>query len=304
MKNIIIPTLCAICALPVFTEPAQAAVVRPVVTQETDIKLPEIWQNIPMQERLQYIRAAEMDATRALAEHIMGATVEGDTTVRDLTAADDQVTGYIVAFLKGVRNTEQPTYFEDGRIEIVRAVNISKLIEQLRTKTNVSGKKLSVSTTTRKETETVEALGNAAIPGTLGHKRVLSKRAAEMDVYRLLAERVAGLEISGKTTVRDFAVDSDVIKASMIHTIKGADFTNISYGSDGITRVTAKLKVAPLVRVIVRERESNGKTLNVQETVKEMVLEETGQGTIAESDKNEPTSAETTVEVIVTSVLR
>lgn len=304
MKNIIIPTLCVFCTLSGVSTPCTAAVVRPVVTQDAAIKLPEIWKNIPTQERLQYIRAAEMDATRALAEHIMGVTVEGDTTVRDLTAADDQVNGYIVAFLKGVRNSEAPTYFDDGRVEIVRSVNVSKLIEQLRTKTNISGKKLSVSTTTRTETRTVEALGNAAIPGSLGHKRILSKRAAEMDVYRLLAERVAGLEISGKTTVRDFAVDSDVIKATMIHTIQGAEFTNISYGSDGITRVSAKLKVAPLVRVIVRERESNGKTLNVQETVKELVLEETGQGTIANSDKGEPAIAETSVEVIVSSVLR
>lgn len=59
--------------------------------------------------------------TRILAERIMGLSLDGETDVRDLAAADDAIKGQLKATLKGVKTEGTPTYHDDGRIEVVFA---------------------------------------------------------------------------------------------------------------------------------------------------------------------------------------
>ena len=43
-------------------------------------------------------------------------------------------------------------------------------------------------------------------------KKLLSKRAAEADAYRKLAEAVYGLQINSRTYVKDYVTESDEIR--------------------------------------------------------------------------------------------
>lgn len=264
--------------------------------------LPDIWQKVPAAQRLQYVRAAELDATRILAERIAGIKLDGETTVKDLCAASDTVKGQLAASLKGVRTTEGPTFCDDGRVEVVRAVKVKNLIESIKTQT-VNGKKVGTTTTLLTETEEIDALGNAAIKGSVGHGRVKAKRAAEMDVYRKLAERIAGVQITSDTTMKDFAVEDDTIRASLCNLLKSAEITGISY-TDDTASVTAKVKVGPLIRTIVRTKTASGKVLNVSEKTEQMEVEETGNGAAsaapAETGAAAPAASEPTTEEVDT----
>lgn len=51
----------------------------------------------------------------------MGLSLDGETDVRDLAAADDAIKGQLKATLKGVKTEGTPTYHDDGRIEVVFA---------------------------------------------------------------------------------------------------------------------------------------------------------------------------------------
>ena len=51
--------------------------------------------------------------------------------------------------------------------------------------------------------------------------KLLSKRAAEADAYRKLAEAIKGLQITSDTYVKDFVAESDTIKADMDEFIRG-----------------------------------------------------------------------------------
>lgn len=286
-----------------FSAAPVSAAPRPVV-QTQAAPLPEIWQKVPANQRLQYMRAAEMDAARILAERVAGIALEGETTVKDLAAADDSIKGALSATLKGIKTTEGPTYCDDGRVEVVRAVNLRSLLAVIVQKTGKGVKSYK-----KTVDETIDALGNAAIPGSLGQKHVMAKRAAEMDVYRRLAERVMGVKVSAETSVKDFAVQSDEIKSDITASIKNAEITAIAYNTDGTASVTAKLKVGPLVRKIVRKRNANGKMVPVSDQVDQMELEETGYGAPKEdapasgpaaSEENLPSEE---VEIIVTEAL-
>lgn len=281
---------------------------KPTISTGKGAALPEIWQKIPAAKRLQFVRAAELDATRVLAERIMGTMLDNETSVRDLASADDSVKGSVSAFLRGVKTAEKPVFHDDGRVEIVRAVKISKLIQDLKTKLDSKGNATDTAASLRKESETIDALGNAAIPGSLGHRRVLSKRAAEMDVYRRLAERTAGIHITADSTVKDFAAQNDEIRSKFSGCLKGAEITAIDYGDDGITSVTAKMKVGPLIRVITKTVAGDGKLLKTDTKTEQLEIEETGTGAISggEEGLNSGTSTNSTsteVDIIISSVL-
>ena len=301
MKTPLILTL-ALCATIGGVQTAAAA---PTVSvTQTASALPEIWQKVPPAQRLQYVRAAEMDATRILAERIMGLSLDGETTVRELAAASDAIKGELSATLKGVKTSSGPTYHEDGRVEVVRAVKVSNLVRCVTSSTN----KANDGTTYKNVVEELDALGNAAIPGSLGHQRVRAKRAAEMDVYRRLAERVAGVNITAETTVKDFALGSDTIKGQFSNLVKSAEITAISYGDDGTVQVTATVKLGPLVRTITKEKAASGEVIKVTETVEQTVIEEVGSGAppvagagAAETAAPQSTSKE--VDIIIEDIL-
>ena len=242
MKNIhrilLIPTFAAISGLLIPSTSYSA--VKP--TEEEGPVLPEIWVKAGPRERLKATRAAELDADRLLAERIYGLQVDSETTVQDLAAGDDKIAGAVSATLVGSITTEAPEYLPDGRVQVVRAVKIREVIDTLNRV--IKGKRLEDGSlvTTSDNTKTnrttndkiIDVMGNAAIPGSEGHQKIMAKRAAEMDAYRRLAGRMMGVKIDGNTTVRDFALENDEILASLSQVLKAATPTAVKYNkSDG-----------------------------------------------------------------------
>ncbi len=295
----ITPIIYALIGLTLLGVTTATAAPKPVVKAEADTKLPAIWRKVPAAQRLSLVRAAEMDALRILAERIAGLALDEESTVQDLAATSDEVRGELAAVLRGVKTTEGPTYYEDGRVEVVRAVKVAQLIRSL---TQKNGGTPTASLDTREEM--MDALGNAAIPGSPGQKRIMAKRAAEMDVYRRLAERVAGVHLTGETTMKDFVAKDDKLRATFSHTIKSAEITSIVYNEDGTATVEATLKIGPLVRTIVKHKSAQGAVLKVEETAEQQEISETGNGAPAEETPNgasAPSSKE--VETVISSVL-
>lgn len=290
---------CAVAGLATLGVCPAYAAPKPVV-KAAAANLPEIWQKMSAGERLTYVRAAEVDAARMLAERVAGISLDGETTVRDLAAANDSIRGELTATLRGMRTTEGPTYHEDGRVEVVREVKVQSLIQSIIKKNGGAP-----STIQTKQVDTIDALGNSAIPGSLGHKRILAKRAAEMDVYRRLAERAAGVQVTSSSTVKDFVAQDDTLKAAFTNTLKAAEITSIAFNADGTASVEATLKVGPLVRTIVRHKSAKGETLKVEEKTEQMIITETGNGAAAEEGAAAPAPAPVTQEAdtIISEVL-
>ncbi len=273
------------------------------IKKGADSTLPEIWKKVPTAKRLQYVRAAELDATRILAERIMGISLDGETTVKDLAAADDKVKGALSTTLKGVKTVGKPVYHEDGRVEVIRAVKMRTLVESI----NQSLSKGNTAVSREYLTEEIDALGNAAIPNSDGHARVMAKRAAELDVYRRLAERVAGVQITSDSSMKDFVVENDDIRAAFSNLVKSAEITGITYLDDNSAEVTASMKVGPLVRMITKTVDKNGKVLKVSEKTEQLIIEETGAGAPPSSGEESAPAAtapsSTEIDMIISSAI-
>ena len=287
MKNIrrilLVPTFAAISGLLIPSTSYSA--VKP--TEEEGPVLPEIWVKAGPRERLKATRAAELDADRLLAERIYGLQVDSETTVQDLAAGDDKIAGAVSATLVGSITTEAPEYLPDGRVQVVRAVKIREVIDTLNRV--IKGKRLEDGSlvTTSDNTKTnrttndkiIDVMGNAAIPGSEGHQKIMAKRAAEMDAYRRLAGRMMGVKIDGNTTVRDFALEHDEILASLSQVLKAATPTAVKFNkSDGSCEVTMEIKTQDVIRTTRRFLKGTTTKTEIKDEVQEKTFSETGMG--------------------------
>lgn len=93
--------------------------------------------------------------------------------------------------------------------------------------------------------------GSAAVDTTGDNKaqaKLMAYRGAELDARRKLAEKLNGLVIQGKTTVRDFVTESDVIKTRMLAFQQGAYVVENSQKvtDDGVATVAVGIDTRPL----------------------------------------------------------
>ena len=82
------------------------------------------------------------------------------------------------------------------------------------------------------------------------HQKLMAKRAAELDAYRNMAERIMGLEISSDSKVIDFVGESDRIATSMQHFIKGLGIVEdkTSWYDDGTCEVVVEVTLARVIK--------------------------------------------------------
>ena len=262
------------------------AAVKP--TEEAAPRLPEIWQKAGPRERLKATRAAEIDADRLLVERLYGLQIDSNTTVLDLTAGDDKVAGAVSASLVGSLTIGEPEYLADGRVQVVRAVKIQEVVETLNRV--IKGNRLADGSfanssenekTDRSVTDKViDVMGNAALPGSEGHQKIMAKRAAEMDAYRRLAARMMVQKISSGTTVRDMCLQNDDIVAKLSQVLKAATPTNIKYLDDGSCEVTMEIKVSDLIRTTRSYMKGDTQKTEIKDDINERSFSEIGRGTM------------------------
>lgn len=116
--------------------------------------------------------------------------------------------------------------------------------------------------------------------------KLLSRRAAEADAYRKLAEAVYGVQLNSETFVRDFVAESDQIRTAVDAVVKGVRLGEARYYEDGTCEIDAEVTVAKLVTEIKRIHSEHyrGRTVtstdieNIKKYVKTDVIRATGSG--------------------------
>ncbi len=67
--------------------------------------------------------------------------------------------------------------------------------------------------------------------------RLMARRAAKLDALRNLLEQAYGVNITSRSSVRDFVLQSDSIRARVDAYIKGARIVDVRYLQDGSVEV-------------------------------------------------------------------
>lgn len=74
-----------------------------------------------------------------------------------------------------------------------------------------------------------------------GFIRIATERAAEVDAYRRLAEKIYGTVIDSETTLKNFAVKNDQVKVAVKGIVRGAEEVSKIYYSDGSIDVVLRI---------------------------------------------------------------
>ncbi len=92
----------------------------------------------------------------------------------------------------------------------------------------------------------IEAKGIGVPPENLFGKpqaRPMALRAAKLDAMRNLLETTKGVRIDSTTTVKNYAVENDIIMSRVEGVIRGAKVVNQEYMSDGTVEVTIQMSL-------------------------------------------------------------
>ncbi|MFH0886823.1 MAG: LPP20 family lipoprotein [bacterium] len=92
---------------------------------------------------------------------------------------------------------------------------------------------------------TVRATGTGVPPTGVPapQARLMAKRAAVADAYRLLAEAVNGVKVDAETLVKNYVTESDTIKTKVSALVKGAKIVDEKRMSDGSYEVTMEISM-------------------------------------------------------------
>lgn len=74
-------------------------------------------------------------------------------------------------------------------------------------------------------------------------KRLMARRASQLDAYRNLAERVYGTVIYGSSTVSDFVSRNDMFRTYVDTYIRGAKLVDITEHDDGVIETVMEVKL-------------------------------------------------------------
>ena len=97
----------------------------------------------------------------------------------------------------------------------------------------------------------VIALGSVpALAALPPHQKLMAKRAAEIDGYRNMTERIMGLEIRSDSKVVDFMGESDNIATSMQHFIRGLRIVEdkTCWYDDGTCEVVVEVTLSKVIK--------------------------------------------------------
>lgn len=96
-------------------------------------------------------------------------------------------------------------------------------------------------------TGTLTAVGVGAPPERFYGKpqaRPMAMRAAQVDAYRKLLEVANGVRVDATTMVKDYAVESDVVRTQVEGIVRGAQIVKTEYLSDGTVEVTVSMPLS------------------------------------------------------------
>lgn len=201
-------------------------------------------------KKLMTVNAAKVAAERAIVESVIGLKVRSRERVEDLVAEEVTVDAKTAAAIKGIEY-EEAIYDPDKDIaQVVASIKLGRV-------TNIVGRNIDFGG------QTIQRVGFAtSTPEMAGPLRAL--RAAEMDAYKQLAKTIIGFKIDSKTSVRDYILESDTIRAKMMAAIYGAELVGYRWDENGDAYVKMRLKFGRVQDVMNRRIQYDNEVVEVE----------------------------------------
>jgi len=201
-------------------------------------------------KKLMTVNGAKVVAERAVAESVVGLKIRSTDTVENLVSKHVKIESKVFAAVKGIKYTDIVYDKEKDIAKVTAEMTVNRV-------QNIVGgdvyygdmviKRVGFATSTPAMAKPLQAL-----------------RAAELDAYKQLAKQIVGFKIGSKTTVENYILKSDVIKAKVLAAIWGAELVGYRWDADGDAYVTLRLKTGIVNDVMGQSINYNGEVIEVE----------------------------------------
>ena len=201
-------------------------------------------------KKLMTVNAAKVAAERAIVESVIGLKVRSSERVEDLVAQEVTVDAKTAAAIKGIEYADAIYDPEKDIAQVVATIKLGRV-------TNIIGRNIDFGG------QTIQRVGFAtSTPEMAGPLRAL--RAAELDAYKQLAKTIIGFKIDSNTSVRDYILESDSIRAKMMAAIYGAELVGYRWDENGDAYVKMRLKFGFIQDVLNRRIKYDNEVVEVE----------------------------------------
>ncbi|MEW6534070.1 MAG: FecR domain-containing protein [Candidatus Auribacterota bacterium] len=169
-------------------------------------------------------RAAAEDELAAIVSETY---VDAETKITDLLFKDTTLAGKLFELISNAKTVET-TQKDDRSVSVTIELSASAIISLI-------NKTINVWTSVRQISRAEYMQKFPALA------RVTTERAAKIDGYRRLAERIYGTVLSSETTLKDLTVQNDTIINTVQGLVQGARSVQTTYFSDGSITVTMEI---------------------------------------------------------------
>ena len=189
-------------------------------------------------KKIMTTRAAQVMAERALVETVYGLKVRSSEEVQDLVATNftGKTETKTSATLGGIKFEEVIYDKEKDVAKATASLRLDKIV-------NIDGETLDL-----RNNEFRRVAFATSTPSQAGPLKAL--RAAEIDGYKQLVKRVVGFTLESQTTVENYILTSDLVKAKALATIYLAEVTDFGWTESGDAFVKMALNVKEVGNII------------------------------------------------------
>lgn len=201
-------------------------------------------------KKLMTVNAAKVVAERAIAESVVGLKIRSEDKVENLVAMHMKIESKVFAAIKGINYTDI-VYDKDKDIAKVTAEMKVNRVQ------NIVGDDIYYGDMVMKRVGFASSTPEMAKP-------LQALRAAELDAYKQLAKQIVGFKIGSTSSVENFILESDSIKAKVLAAIWGAELTGYKWDEDGDAYVTLQLKTGLVEDVMGQQIDFKGDIIEVE----------------------------------------
>lgn len=201
-------------------------------------------------KKLMTVNGAKVIAERAVAESVVGLKIRSTDTVENLVSKHMKIESKVFAAVKGINYTDIVYDKEKDIAKVTAEMQVNRV-------QNIVGGDVYYGDMT------IKRIGFATSTPAMA-KPLQALRAAELDAYKQLAKQIVGFKIGAKTTVENYVLKSDKVKAKVLAAIWGAELVKFRWDADGDAYVTLRLKTGLVNDVMGQNVDYSGEVIEVE----------------------------------------
>ncbi len=201
-------------------------------------------------KKLMTVNAAKVLAERAVIESVVGLKIRATDKVENLVATHMKIEAKTAAEVKGINYTD--IVYDAGKD--IAKVTAELPVDRVR---NIIGGDIRYGNMVIKRV----AFASSS-PDMVGPLKAL--RAAELDAYKQLAKQIVGFKLASDTTVENYILKSDTVRAKVLAAIWGAELASYRWDNEGDAYVTLRLKTGIVDDVMGQRVDHKGEVIEVE----------------------------------------